>query len=77
MPDYNEASGLESPWDAPEQMPSYFGKIYDKPYIGDERRGAEAEDIRRACRMEQVGSWLCLGLMGALRLGIVLLVKGL
>ena len=56
---------------------SYFGKIYDKPYIGDERRGAEAEDIRRACRMEQVGSWLCLGLMGALRLGIVLLVKGL
>ena len=56
---------------------SYFGKIYDKPYIGDERREAEAEDIRRACRMEQVGSWLCLGLMGALRLGIVLLVKGL
>ena len=30
MPDYNEASGLESPWDAPEQMPSYFGKIYDE-----------------------------------------------
>ena len=30
LPDYNEASGLESPWDAPEQMPSYFGKIYDE-----------------------------------------------
>ena len=29
LPDYNETSGLESPWDAPEQMPTYFGKIYD------------------------------------------------
>ena len=28
LPDYNEASQLESPWDAPEQMPTYFGKIY-------------------------------------------------
>ena len=54
---------------------SYFGKIYDKPYIGDPLREAEAEDICRACRMEQVGSWLCLGLLGALRLGVVLLVK--
>jgi adenosylcobinamide-phosphate synthase len=56
---------------------SYFGKTVDKPYIGDACREAEAEDICRACRMEQAGSWLCLGLMGALRLGIVLLVKGL
>ncbi len=30
LPDYNETSGLESPWDAPEQMPTYFGKIYDQ-----------------------------------------------
>ncbi|MBQ6764131.1 MAG: alpha-galactosidase [Paludibacteraceae bacterium] len=30
MPDYNEASHLDNPWDAPEQMPSYFGKIYDE-----------------------------------------------
>ena len=56
---------------------SYFGKMYDKPYIGDARREAEAEDICRACRMEQAGSRLCLGLLGALRLGIVLLGKGL
>ncbi|MBR1878004.1 MAG: alpha-galactosidase [Paludibacteraceae bacterium] len=27
LPDYNEASQLESPWDAPEQMPGYFGKV--------------------------------------------------
>ena len=54
---------------------SYFGKLYDKPYIGDALREAEAEDICRACRMEKAGSWLCLGLLGALRLGIFLLVK--
>ena len=54
---------------------SYFGKTVDKPYIGDARREAEAEDIRRACRMEQAGSWLCLGLLGVIRLGIVLLGK--
>ena len=30
LPDYNETSGLESPWDAPEQMYTYFGKIYDE-----------------------------------------------
>ena len=54
---------------------SYFGKIYDKPYLGDARREAEAEDIRRACRMEQAGSWLCLVLLGVIRLGIILLGK--
>ena len=30
LPDYNEASQLESAYDAPEQMPTYFGKIYDE-----------------------------------------------
>lgn len=30
LPDYNEASQLESGWDAPEQMPSYFAKLYDE-----------------------------------------------
>ena len=54
---------------------SYFGKTVDKPYIGDARREAEAEDICRACRMEQTGSWLCLCLLGVIRLGIVLLGK--
>ena len=27
LPDYNEASQLESPWQAPEEMPTYFGKV--------------------------------------------------
>ncbi len=39
---------------------SYFGERHDKPYIGDDGRPVEAEDIPRACRMEAVGSLLCL-----------------
>ena len=30
MPDYGESSRLENAWEAPEQMPTYFGKIYDE-----------------------------------------------
>ena len=30
LPDYNEASGLNNAWEAPEQMPTYFGKVYDE-----------------------------------------------
>ena len=30
LPDYNPASGLNSAWEAPEQMPTYFGKVYDE-----------------------------------------------
>lgn len=29
----------------------YFGKVKKKPYIGDDTRPIEAEDIRRACRL--------------------------
>ena len=53
----------------------YFGERYDKPFIGDAIRDAEAEDIRRACRMEQMGSLLCLGLLCFLRAGIILLMR--
>lgn len=28
---------------------SYFGKIHDKPYIGDAKREIDKEDIRRSC----------------------------
>lgn len=37
---------------------SYFGKRYDKPYIGDSLRQPEPEDIRRANRMLYVSGWL-------------------
>ena len=28
LPDYGESAALNHPWEAPEQMPSYFGKVY-------------------------------------------------
>ncbi|MBR1853428.1 MAG: cobalamin biosynthesis protein [Lachnospiraceae bacterium] len=38
---------------------SYFGKKVDKPYIGDEIRQIEPEDIRRANRLMVGTAWLC------------------
>ena len=46
---------------------SYFGKIHDKPYLGDEGRKAEPEDIRRICRMELAGSFLCAAVLCVIR----------
>lgn len=37
---------------------SYFGKIVKKPYIGDDLRKAEAEDIRRANRLLYLTAWM-------------------
>lgn len=46
---------------------SYFGKRVEKPYIGDEIRKADCEDIRRANRLLYLTAWLgevlCLLLM--------------
>ena len=50
---------------------SYFGVPHEKPYIGDDERTVEPEDIRRACRMELAGSWLCLGLLALIRMGLM------
>lgn len=38
----------------------YFGKPVEKPTLGDEKRRAESEDIRRANRLMVVTSVLCL-----------------
>lgn len=38
---------------------SYFGKIVKKPYIGEELRKVEYEDIKRANRLMYVTAWLC------------------
>ena len=38
---------------------SYFGKIVKKPYIGEARRRAEYEDIRRANHLMYLTAWLC------------------
>ena len=54
----------------------YFGELHNKPWIGDERRPIEAEDIRRACRMETAGSLLALALFSLVRLAAVLWIGG-
>ena len=38
---------------------SYFGKIVEKPYIGDATRAVETEDIRRANRLLYATAFLC------------------
>lgn len=42
----------------------YFGKPVEKPTLGDEKRRAEPEDIRRTNRLMVVTSVLCLILIG-------------
>lgn len=37
---------------------SYFGKIVKKPYIGDNMRAVEYEDIKRANRLMYLTAWL-------------------
>ena len=38
---------------------SYFGKIVEKPYIGDRLRSVEYEDIRRANHLMYLTAWSC------------------
>ena len=52
---------------------AYFGKIHDKPYIGDDLRPTRPEDIPRANRLMYVTSFLML----VLALGFRLLMGGL
>lgn len=46
---------------------SYFGKVYQKPTIGDPLREIEPEDILRANRLMVTGSVLCLLLLAGIR----------
>ncbi len=52
---------------------NYFGKLYDKPWIGDGLRPVEPGDIRRTCRLEYAGSFLALFLFCVIRLILVVL----
>ena len=38
---------------------SYFGKVVKKPYIGDQIRNIEYEDIRRINRLMYITAWMC------------------
>jgi adenosylcobinamide-phosphate synthase len=44
---------------------SYFGEIVKKPYIGDDIRPIEREDIARACRLMYGTEALCVAFFGA------------
>ena len=46
---------------------SYFGKVYQKPTIGDPLREIGPEDILRANRLMVTGSVLCLLLLAGIR----------
>ena len=39
----------------------YFGNLHEKPWIGDETRPVEAEDIRRVNRLMMGSAWMALG----------------
>ena len=52
---------------------SYFGKVHQKPWIGDDTRPIEPQDITRAGRMLYAGSALALLLFCGARLGILAL----
>lgn len=41
---------------------SYFGKLVEKPYIGDNLRKVEYEDIKRANQLMYLTAWSCEGL---------------
>ena len=46
----------------------YFGQLYQKPYIGDDSRAAEPEDICRANRLMYCGSAIAAAVFCTLRL---------
>lgn len=49
----------------------YFGKLYEKPTIGDPIREIEYEDIRRANRLLYISAFLAVLLFAGIRLGIM------
>ena len=53
---------------------SYFGKIVEKPYIGDAERAVETEDIKRANRLLYATAILCEAICLSV-LGIILLIS--
>lgn len=50
----------------------YFGELYKKPFIGDDLREIEVEDIARTNRLMVTASALALFIMGGLKLLLIL-----
>ena len=51
---------------------SYFGKLYEKPTIGDALRPVEPGDILRANRMLYAAGTLCMALLACARAAVCL-----
>lgn len=51
----------------------YFGELHEKPYIGDPLRKIQAEDIKRACRLEYGSVILSFIVMAAVKIGLIML----
>lgn len=49
----------------------YFGKLFKKPFIGDDIRTVERQDIARACRLEYATALLQLLVLGALKAAVI------
>ena len=54
----------------------YFGKLYEKPTIGDAVREVETEDIKRANRLLYASAALGTLFFALIRMGIFMLLKG-
>ena len=52
----------------------YFGKLHEKPYIGDANREIEIEDIRRSHRILYGTAILSLIIFGAVRVAVLILL---
>lgn len=52
---------------------SYFGKVVHKPFIGDDTRPVETEDIKRANKLMYGTTYLCMVLLVVI--GVLLLMK--
>ncbi len=56
---------------------SYFGKTIEKPYIGDDLRPVIYEDIKRACRLMYVTTFLCMLICAVIMMTVYLLSPGM
>lgn len=55
----------------------YFGKLYEKPTIGDARRPVEPQDIRRSHKLLYATAVLAVVIMGAVRAAVLIISAGL
>jgi adenosylcobinamide-phosphate synthase len=54
----------------------YFGKLYEKPTIGDPLREVEIQDIPRANKLLYISALMALIIFGAIRILVVWMMKG-